>query len=82
VALAPSAATRTPSTLLSGAHGAFRFIGIPPGDYQLLAWDDISPDDLADPGLFARFRGEASQVKLATRATVTATVHVIPAEVR
>jgi hypothetical protein len=82
VALMPSGGTRAPRSLLSGTHGAFRFSGIPPGDYQLLAWDDITPDELADPGLLARFQGQASQVKLTNGATVTAAVHVIPAEVR
>jgi hypothetical protein len=82
VALVPADGTRAPCSLLSGAQGAFRFAGLPPGDYQLLAWDDFAPADLADPAFLARFQSQASEVKRSTGATVSSAVQIIRAEVR
>jgi uncharacterized protein (DUF2141 family) len=52
----------------SGPHGEFRFDSLPPGDYRVLAWQDLD-DDLAQYAPFrAAFAADASTVHVGERA--------------
>jgi protocatechuate 3,4-dioxygenase beta subunit len=79
-----------PRELLAGPHGEFRFDVVPPGDYRVLAWEDVDPE-LTRYGLFrSRFDGNAAAVhigeqgqervepKLVGRAAIAAEVAKLP----
>jgi 5-hydroxyisourate hydrolase-like protein (transthyretin family) len=52
----------------SGPHGEFRFDSLPPGDYRVIAWQDLD-DDLAQYAPFrAAFTADASTVHVGERA--------------
>ena len=65
-----------PRSLQAGAQGAFHFTGIPPGDYKLIAWDDVSPDDLENPEFVKRFAGKAVAISIAANGSATASLKV------
>jgi len=51
----------------SGPHGEFRFDSLPPGDYRVIAWQDLD-DDLAQYAPFrAAFTADASSVHVGER---------------
>jgi hypothetical protein len=65
LALAPAGAT--PGKLRTGttdAAGKYYFDGNPPGDYTLLAWEDIDLSALEEPGFLRQFDANAKSVKL------------------
>jgi hypothetical protein len=50
-------------TVKSDENGVFQFIGLPPGDYRVAAWEDLD-DDLAGYAPFrALFAEQAAKVK-------------------
>jgi hypothetical protein len=77
VALVPSDGNGSPHSTQADAQGAFHFSAIPPGDYKLLAWDDVSRDDLENPTFLRRFEGSASAISLAPGGSAAASVRVI-----
>jgi hypothetical protein len=77
VALIPNGKGATRS-VRSGMQGSFRFTGIPPGDYRLLAWDDVGKDDLQNPDFVTRFESQATAVSLVANGMATASIRAIP----
>jgi hypothetical protein len=55
VALIPMNEKSAIRTQQSGPGGAFHLVSIPPGDYILLAWNGVGPDDLENPEFIKRF---------------------------
>jgi hypothetical protein len=49
-------------SLRAGTDGGFHFEGVAPGDYKLLAWDDIAQDDLENPDFLEQFDSQATRV--------------------
>ena len=41
-------------------------IGLPPGDYYVIALADIAPEDARDPGMLERLAGVATRVSVTT----------------
>jgi hypothetical protein len=37
---------------------------LPPGDYRVIAWEDVDPNLVQDPEFRARFDGNSATVKL------------------
>ena len=62
VALFASDGKSSPHATQADAQGAFHFSAIPPGDYKMLAWEDVSWDDLENPGFVKRFENQASAI--------------------
>jgi hypothetical protein len=60
----PSAAPRYFALSQSDQGGSFRIQSVPPGDYQILAWEQIDSSFLGSPELFNLFSGSATPVKL------------------
>jgi hypothetical protein len=60
----------------SATGGAFTFHGVPPGDYYVLAWEDVEPGAYLDPEFRKRFGSEKAEVvaKKAARVNVDVTV--------
>ncbi len=79
VTLIPTAPNGKARSVLSGTGGDFRFNSVPPGDYQLLAWDDVSPDDLENPEFVKQFAVQATAVKLEPGGNAAASVRVVAA---
>jgi hypothetical protein len=67
VGLFSAAGQSGPRSLQADAQGAFHFSGIPPGDYQLIAWDDVSRDGLENPEFVKRFDSQATAITLSAR---------------
>ncbi len=78
VALIP--ADGTPLSTVSGPGGAFHFVAVPPGDYKLFAWDDVSPDEIGSPEFLKRFDSQAVAVKVEAQKGATAMVPLIVTE--
>jgi hypothetical protein len=77
VGLFPADGKGAPRSLQSDAQGAFHFTGIPPGDYHLIAWDDVSKDDLENPEFVKRFAGKATAISIATGVSSSASLKVV-----
>jgi uncharacterized surface anchored protein len=46
-------------------NGAFRVNGLAPGEYRVIAWEEMEDDLLADSDFRARFESQSAQVKVA-----------------
>ena len=77
VALIPSDGKGATRSVRSGPQGSFRISGVPPGDYKLLAWDDVAQDDLDDPAFWQRFDSQATAVTLEPAGSASASIRVI-----
>jgi hypothetical protein len=77
VALIPSDGKGATRSVRSGPQGSFRITGVPPGDYKLLAWEDIARDDLNDPGFWRRFDSQVTAVTLESSGSESASIQVI-----
>jgi hypothetical protein len=80
VALIPMDGTSAPRSMISGSRGAFHLAGVPPGEYKLMAWDDVGRDDLEIPDFLKRFESQGTPVKLSASGTATVSIRVISQE--
>jgi len=85
VTLAPASVETAQKTLFfrqtrTDASGKFRFRGIPPGEYRVLAWEEVDNEQLGDPEFRAHLDSNGAVVKLIEGARETADVIVIPRE--
>jgi hypothetical protein len=76
VALIPKDGKSAPRSSTSGPRGAFHIAGVPPGEYKLLAWDDIGRDDLENPDLMKRFDSQSKAVKLLPSETASVSIRL------
>lgn len=83
VVLLPAPALRDQPALFkmvrSDTYGQFHFVGIRPGDYTLLAWQEIEPGLWQDPLFLRSFDRQAKSVRVAEASTPTVELRVIPA---
>ena len=49
---------------LSDTNGRFYYAGNPPGEYKVLAWEDIESDALYAPGFLQKLEARAKAVTL------------------
>jgi hypothetical protein len=61
----------------SDAAGRFRFAGLKPGEYRLLAWDEIEPGAFMDPEFVKQFESGAEAVTLAASGRQSVELKVI-----
>ena len=61
-------------------NGEYKVGGLPPGDYRILAWEEVDPGLSLDASFRARFEAQIAAVKLEERAHSTVEVKVIPRE--
>ena len=66
-----------PRSLQADAQGAFHFSAIPPGDYKLIAWDDVSRDDLENPEFVKQFDSKATAISVTANGSATASLKVV-----
>jgi len=61
-------------------NGAYRVSGLPPGEYRILAWEEVEPELSLDASFRAHFDAQAADVKLAERDHPTVEVKMIARE--
>jgi hypothetical protein len=81
VALIPADGKAGSRSVVSGPRGAFHLTGVPPGEYKLMAWDDVERDDLENPDFTKRFESQSTPVKLPASGTATVSPKVISREI-
>jgi hypothetical protein len=64
---------------MTDQNGAFDIRSIPPGEYSLLAWEDIDPGTWLIPELLREFEGRAQKITIDRGSDSRHVVHVIPA---
>jgi len=64
-------------SLQANAQGAFHFEGIPPGDYTLIAWDDVSHDDLENPQFVEQYESPATRISVPVGGLATTSIKIV-----
>ena len=62
--------------------GGFSFKAVTPGDYKVLAWEDVEPNAFQDPEFVKPFIGKAESVSLKENDHKGVSMKVIPREQR
>src|SRR5204863_9089630 len=79
--LVPSSRGRTDlyKTASSDQNGKFNFANVPPGDYKLIAWEDVPSGAYLDPSFMKPYEGQTQSITVGKGAGATAQIKVIPA---
>jgi hypothetical protein len=77
IALFPADGKGKVRSLQANAQGVFHFEGIPLGDYTLVAWDDVSHDDLENPQFVKQYESQATPISVAAGGLATASIKVV-----
>ena len=80
VALIAAGGKSAMRSVKSGPGGVFQITGIPPGEYKLLAFDNVGQEDLENPDFIKLFEGQATAVKLDASQGAAASIRVIAQE--
>jgi hypothetical protein len=65
-------------TTVASSKGTFSFGNLPPGEYRVLAWEDIEPGLAEYAPYRERFNGRATEISLREGSKLTQEVNVIP----
>jgi hypothetical protein len=65
-------------TLTTDKSGQFQFRGLPPGEYRVLAWEDVDPGAWFNPAFLAGYERYATAVSLAEGKNQRMDVTAIP----
>jgi hypothetical protein len=81
VALVPDLSHRSRADLFrdvhTDQHGRYEMAAVPPGEYQLFAWNDVEPGIWFDPEFLKNVEAKGHAVKLAAKGHESATVTVL-----
>jgi hypothetical protein len=66
-------------TATSDQNGEFTFASVPPGEYKLIAWEDVPSGAWLDQSFLKRYEGQAHSISIGKGAPSTAMIRVIPA---
>jgi hypothetical protein len=77
LAVMTDAPLRPPRVVLADAHGAFRFDNVPPGNYMVLAFDDIAGLEYANRDSLRDYLSRATQITLGSKDAKTVAVELI-----
>jgi hypothetical protein len=61
-------------------NGMFSMRGLKPGDYKVIAWEDVDPNQLWDTDFLRKFENEGKSVKIESGAHEAVQLKAIPAE--
>jgi hypothetical protein len=64
----------------SAAKGAFRFRDLPPGSYQIVAWEQVDSSLTSIPDFLARFENQATSVTVGPKDHGTVQVQIVKRE--
>ena len=62
--------------VVARSHGAFSFKGVPPGMYQLFAWESIPDMAWLNPEFISRWDGRGQAVSMEAAGSVTVRAHL------
>jgi hypothetical protein len=62
--------------VVAGSNGAFSFKGVPPGVYQLFAWESIPDTAWLNPEFMSRWEGRGQVVSMEAGASVSVRAHL------
>jgi len=83
VALVPDVAYRRRPDLYrsttTDSSGKFQIQGIPPGDYEVIAWEEVPDGAWLDPAFIRNYDGRGKRVRIEPQATAHSDLIVIPA---
>jgi hypothetical protein len=65
--------------LTTGESARFEFRGLPPGEYRLLAWEDVDPGAWFSPSFISSYEGASIRVRLVEGERRDLAISVIPA---
>src|SRR5262249_13619370 len=65
-------------TAVTNQDGRFTIRGLPPGDYRLLAWEDIEPFAYFDPEVLRQYEALGKAIRIQESSKETAEVRIIP----
>ena len=86
VVLAPDAnrrgQTRLYSAAVSDQQGHFALGSIPPGDYELFAWERVEEGGYVDPDFLRRYEGRGKTVHVDEGGKLKVDLELIPAEAK
>jgi len=77
LAVMADAPMRTPRAVLADAQGAFRFDNLPPGDYVVLALDNIAGLEYANRDALRDYLSQGTRVALGSKDAKTVSVELI-----
>ena len=83
VVLVPLQHRRMPSRYqrtASADNGSFAFRAIPPGDYELYAWEEYLPTSEQDEAYLEKYKGKGQRVSVRAQSASMTELHVIPRE--
>ena len=84
VVVVPESSRRNRSDLFkvatSDANGRFRFRGLPPGSYEVFAWEDVEPGAWQDADFMRTRGGLGRSLRVDDGARLSMDVTLIPAE--
>ena len=66
--------------LVTDQKGAFDFTKVPPGDYHILAWEELQPNQFQNPEFLAQYIARAEAVGLKAKDQKAFTLQAIPAK--
>ena len=61
-------------------NGMFSMRGLKPGDYKVIAWEDVDPNQLFDTDFLRKFENEGKSVKIEAGAHEAVQLKAIPVE--
>ena len=80
VTLIPADAKLRPFLREADDNGNFKFTNLPPGQYQLFAWEDVDNDQWQDPEFRKSYESRAAEITVGASETRNAQLGAIPAE--
>ena len=81
LAVPASGSHRQMKVALSDQRGLFEMKGIAPGEYRVLAFEDVEPGAIEDPEFLKRFAAKSKKVEIREQSSETLEASVIPAAV-
>jgi len=61
-------------------NGMFSMRGLKPGDYKVIAWEDVDPNQLFDTDFLRKFENEGKSVKIEAGGHEAVQLKAIPVE--
>jgi hypothetical protein len=68
-------------TLRTDQNGSFKATSLPPGDYRVIAWEQVEPGMANDPDFRTKFESKAAAVKLQENSRETIEPKLLPFDV-
>jgi hypothetical protein len=78
VVLMSNSSRRPTKVATTDQQGWFAIRGIPSGDYQIFAWDNVEPNAYFDPSFLDHYASQGTPLHLDANGHATSNLNVIP----